>query len=205
MDKTRKMTIILTLAVAFCFVLVSIAQAGKPVKLVSIPGIPIWQITKDGTAKSVEWVDHTPNPRFAIYDPGTPEDELEDLVLDKETGLVWARDANIANGTETWVYAVTYCRNLNIGTRIGWRLPTVEELASLVDPSQPDLTLPNGHPFQNVQSDRYWSSTTFEMLSTHAYVVNMYYGTVATPGKSSSLYVWPVRGGSGPILVPHTP
>jgi hypothetical protein len=38
------------------------------------------------------------NPRFAVYDPGTPADETYDLVLDKETGLVWARDAKTVNG-----------------------------------------------------------------------------------------------------------
>ena len=57
--------------------------------------IPIWKITQKQSAKSVKWVDHDPNPRFAIYDTQTPDDPSDDLVLDKETGLVWARDANL--------------------------------------------------------------------------------------------------------------
>ena len=46
-------------------------------------------------AKSLKWVDHKLNPRFAIYDLGTPADEGDDLVLDKEKGLIWTRNANL--------------------------------------------------------------------------------------------------------------
>lgn len=98
----KKIAVVLTLAVAFCFVLyASVAQAAStdPVNkgyfnkraknTHRAVNIPIWQITQDGNAPfSVNWVDHAPNPRFAIYDPGTPGDETDDLVLDKETGLV---------------------------------------------------------------------------------------------------------------------
>ncbi len=207
MEKTRKITTILTLAVAFCFVLASLAQADKK-------SAPIWQITQDGTPKSVEWVDHVPNPRFAIYDPGTPEDNSDDLVLDKETGLVWARDANwiktnrpdidedgtLGDGKVTWEHANTYCRTyVVIGNRRGWRLPTVDELASLVDPLESDPALPSGYPFINVQPGNYWSSTTYEGF-TALWGVDMSLGYVGDI-ESDDLYVWPVRGGSGPILV----
>ena len=39
-------------------------------------------------AKSLKWVDHKLNPRFAIYDLGTPADEGDDLVLDKKKGRI---------------------------------------------------------------------------------------------------------------------
>jgi hypothetical protein len=200
MEKTRKITSILTLAVAFCLVLVSLVQAGP-----GATNIPIWQITQDGTDTSVKWVNHAPNPRFAIYDSGTPGYNLDDLVLDKETGLIWAKDANLADGTRTWEEAVTYCRNRNIGNRKGWRLPTVEELASLVDPTQSYPVLPSGHPFENVQCYNYWSSTPYEADTASAWIVYMFNGHVYYGAKSGSYFVWPVRGGSGPILVPHTP
>lgn len=44
-----------------------------------------------------------------IYNHGTPEDERDDLVLDKETGLIWARNANLARETKTWKDAIIYC------------------------------------------------------------------------------------------------
>jgi hypothetical protein len=117
-------------------------------------------------------------------------------VLDKETGLVWAKNANMAQETKTWQYAINYCRNLNIGGRIGWRLPTVEELSSLVDKSQTDPALPDDHPFDNVQSSRYWSSTTYEDDSGYAWNVRMSNGLVLFNDKSLYYYVWPVRGGN---------
>ena len=220
MQNTRKITTILTLAVAFCFLLVSLAQAGPNDPITEqwakknlknrkkTTSIPIWQITEDGTNKSVTWQDRAQNPRFAIYDvlgnnAGGSDILLDDLVLDKETGLFWARDANLADGIRTWQSAMTYCNTVTLGNRKGWRLPTKEELSSLVDPSQSNPALPTGHPFINVVSgveDYYWSSTTYEMGGVDAWAVSMFSGFVGHGHKASDgylHYVWPVRGGNG--------
>jgi hypothetical protein len=205
MEKTGKIAGIVILAVAFCFALVSLAQAGsvttkwakKNLKnKKEATSIPIWQITQDGTAKSVEWVDHAPNPRFAIYDPGTPEDETDDVVLDKETRLVWERSPSLT--TTDWYTAINTAYARNLAGRKGWRLPTIEELASLVDTTQSDPALPSDHPFNNVQSSDYWSSTTYATNNDNAWYV--YFG----PGSLNSFnktgrpqYVWCVRGGQG--------
>lgn len=76
-----------------------------------------------------------------------------DAVLDRETGLVWARRAAVyANEREmTWSIADRTCHWLTIGNRQGWRLPTAAELGTLFDlgrarnASSPRL--PEGHPF----------------------------------------------------------
>ena len=62
-------------------------------------------------------------------------------VLDKETGLVWARDANIFGQLE-WYEALVISRNYILSDRKGFRLPTVEELASLLDLSESNPALP---------------------------------------------------------------
>lgn len=41
-----------------------------------------------------------------------------------------------------------------------WRLPTMEELCTLIDFSRRDPALPNGHMFLNVPSGYHWSATT---------------------------------------------
>jgi len=146
MEEKRKIAVILTLAVAFCLVLVSLVQAEEK-------------------AKSLKWVDHKPNPRFAIHDPGTPTEKADDLVLDRKTGLIWARNANLAGKHLTWEDAITYCQNLKLRNLKGWRLPTQEELSSLVDPSQSVPALPSGHPFINVKTIHYWSSTQHDSAS----------------------------------------
>ena len=40
-----------------------------------------------------------------------------------------------------------YAYNKNVGGRGGWRLPTVEELRSLIDLRRAIPALPSGHPF----------------------------------------------------------
>ncbi len=120
----------------------------------------------------------------------------DEAVLDKETGLVWAVNANLG-GTRTWQAAINYCANLSLGGRKGWRLPNRVELASLVDPTQSYPALPSGHPFSNVQSTNYWSSTTYEGFTYGAWGVYMGYELCgANRGKDSYSYVWPVRATS---------
>ncbi|HKA41023.1 MAG TPA: DUF1566 domain-containing protein [Burkholderiales bacterium] len=55
-----------------------------------------------------------------------------EAVLDRETGLVWQRSP-VGHGR--WNVASSQCLLAKTGGRVGWRLPTVNELASLLDPS----------------------------------------------------------------------
>ena len=117
-------------------------------------------------------------------------------VLDKETGLVWEKSPDTT--TRTWVNAILYAYQKEVGGRKGWRLPTIEELASLVDTSvSGSPKLPSGHPFANVQSNDYWSSTTDVGSASNAWVVGFGYGRVIRLVKSGNYYVWCVRGGHG--------
>jgi hypothetical protein len=85
-------------------------------------------------------------------------------VLDKETGLVWQREPwGLISTTfnENWADASSGCHALVLGGRMGWRLPTVEELLSLVDRTgQAGQYLPAGHPFTQISTtDGYWTAT----------------------------------------------
>ena len=105
-------------------------------------------------------------------------------VLDKETGLVWEQSPSTTS--RTWTTAITECYNKNVGGRKGWRLPTVEELASLVDPSNPtgNPDLPPGNPFDDVLSIFYWSATTDAVDTSDARGVNFAGGNVSTRVKT---------------------
>jgi hypothetical protein len=119
-------------------------------------------------------------------------------VLDKETGLVWEQSPSTL--TFSWAFAQAECNFLTTGGRLAWRLPTVQELASLVDPGvpPPGPKLPSGHPFSDVQSDIYWSATTYDADTTAAWVVSFTDGSAEVRGgKSNDRYVWCVRGGQG--------
>jgi hypothetical protein len=140
--------------------------------------------------KGVDW----PDPRFTDNGDGTVTDHL--------TGLMWSKDAN-ANGTMTWNDAIDYANNLSLGSGgcgtyyTDWRVPNKLELESLLDLGEYSPTLPDGHPFSNVQSESndssYWSSTTRASWSDHAWFVSMNSWLVSFRDKPADTYVWPVR------------
>ena len=45
-----------------------------------------------------------------------------------------------------------YVCDKEVGGRKGWRLPSIYELANLVDTTQQNPSLPKGHPFTNIQN-----------------------------------------------------
>lgn len=140
------------------------------------------------------WSNVIPNGarRFVVL-----PDFNNEAVLDRETGLVWERSPT--TNTMNWYDAVRSCWQHQAGGRMGWHLPTVEELSSLVDPASPPPALPSGHPFQNIQPD-YWSSTTdirVPFLPTQAWDVRFGNpGQIGDSGKDSLLNRWCVRGGT---------
>ena len=121
-------------------------------------------------------------------------------VLDRETGLVWERTPSPFR--DDWVGSVHFCLNKQVGGRMGWRLPSINELASLYDPSVPDPgpALPAGHPFAGVQPQVYWSATNSTIpgvIADAAWAVTFQAGLgspVGNPSKSGELFSWCVRG-----------
>src|SRR5437660_6392770 len=74
-------------------------------------------------------------------------------VLDLETGLVWTRNANPLGTPSNFGTARGVCSNLATDGRTGWRLPTLEELRSLIETTASSAPkLPSGHPFTNPQT-----------------------------------------------------
>jgi Protein of unknown function (DUF1566) len=86
--------------------------------------------------------------------------------------------------------------------RKGWRLPTNQELASLIDPTQSNPALPSGHPFtvQLSPFPFYWSATTWVMNANLAWVVNFNNADLHEFDKSDIVGIpraWCVRAGQG--------
>ena len=114
---------------------------------------------------------------------------LEDgWVKDMNTGLEWL--LNPFDKMMTWEEAIETCQE------VGGDLPTIHQLFSIIDHTQYDLALPEGHPFVGLHSAVYWSGSTYADYTALAWGVSLRYGFVSTGGKLSTAYVWPVRGGS---------
>ncbi|MHB1332005.1 MAG: Lcl C-terminal domain-containing protein [Sulfuriferula sp.] len=138
-----------------------------------------------------------PEPRF---------DLRGDEVMDGLTGLIWCRNANLAEFPLTWQEALDFVASMNREQRFGqrdWRLPNRRELRSLLSLQTRLPALPERHPFINVFNGWYWSATTAVISPAHAWYValngaRMFYG-----GKDQSFMLWPVRG-EGLNVVPRT-
>jgi hypothetical protein len=158
--------------------------------------------------KGVAW----PNPRFTINGDGTVTDNL--------TGLMWLQNANCAGVRRNWATALSDVAQLNTdGTmnskdcgdtsdggshQTDWRLPNLRELHSLAHYGVSDPAVPNtagtgqwsaGDPFNDVQSDGYWSGSSFADDPSIAWPVDLWYGDMYATVKTNTNYVWPVRGG----------
>jgi hypothetical protein len=127
-------------------------------------------------------------------------------VLDRETGLVWEQSPDTT--PTDWYSASEACFNKNVGGRGGWKLPSIQELRSLIDPALSNPALPVGHPFtvQPLFLSFYWSATVYrEPSSQTAWAMRLYSGvaqfspktSTGDPNISLSLLVWCVRGGPG--------
>jgi hypothetical protein len=142
-----------------------------------------------------------------------------DAVLDRETGLVWARRQLLAFNSQfnsvtrmNWSQANAACENLIVGRRLGWRLPSVAELQSLVDasraPQQDVPMLPGGHPFalspvmiNNDVTFQYWTSALLALVDdtpsffdNFGRIVNLENGAATTRFLNDGLGALCVRG-----------
>jgi uncharacterized protein DUF1566 len=114
-------------------------------------------------------------------------------VRDNETGLVWEQAP--VGGPTTWAIARVVCLSKTSGGRKGWRLPSVHEMASLIDATLPIPTLPTGHPFTINLSSSYWSATLSADNSAAAWHVQFSNGLVSNVDRTNdSFFVWCVRG-----------
>lgn len=114
------------------------------------------------------------------------------IVKDKRTNLMWQDNDDAKSIKKDWDNARKYCANLTLGGYDDWRLPSIEELRSLVDYSlyRPAINL----PFKNAADGAsYWSSTSNANNSSYAWIVNFEYGHVYRISKSYVDFVRCVR------------
>ena len=99
-----------------------------------------------------------------------------DMVHDARTGLIWSR-ATLPGGRRNWTDAQKAPAACTLGGFSDWRLPTVQELLSIVDYER---TEPAIDPVFECEDSWYWTSTPL--------------------ASSPSDYAWDVNFGSGHSL-----
>jgi len=115
-------------------------------------------------------------------------------VTDTDTGLMWQQAT--APGAYTWQQALSYCENLTLAGYPDWRLPSVNELQSIVDYSRYDPAINTDYFPNTVSSFHYYlSSTTYAYSPGNAWLVGFYFGDFSYSLKSYDYYVRAVRSG----------
>jgi hypothetical protein len=124
---------------------------------------------------------------------------------DRETGLVW--EAVPSKADFVWgdvenspANAKRHCLDRRVGTngQKGWRLPSIPELASLVDLTSTRCTadhhcVPDGSPFE-IDSTIYWSVSEVAGRPTMAWAVFYNSGGLSNRPKDDPRRAWCVRG-----------
>ena len=138
----------------------------------------------------------TGDPNERVCNPKSYTDLGNGIVRDNVTELEWVQDGNVmadrdpdfdndgtaGDGRVTWQHALDYVALLNVGEYLGhddWRLPTIEELSTLVDAGR---SMPAIDPIFSAVPFEYWSSTTNER-DTRLRVVFEFLGSVAYKTK----------------------
>jgi hypothetical protein len=176
MKKAKTKTLISILTAVVMLLIPIVALASDPPALVPKTG----QTTSYDTGDDGDHLAGIaiPNPRFTDNTDGT--------VTDEKTGLVWLKNAN-CYGERIWRNALTDSNTLNSGecgltdgsVEGDWRLSNRFELESLLDLGNSLPALPIGHPFINLMSFPYWTSTEYDVQLTYKWYVHMFDGSVS--------------------------
>jgi hypothetical protein len=134
---------------------------------------------------------------------------LEKVAVDQNTGLTWARNANMPGKQLIWrgddnVYE--YMKRLNETSYAGyadWRVPTAQEFEKMIDYAITmgyDVSKIETWPYQrlrqlgfiDVRDYEYWTNS--RQSPTEVFTADMTNGRVKPKPESKPYFLWPVRG-----------
>src|SRR6056297_813215 len=145
----------------------------------------IWEVKQDKNNTENYANPHDADNKYTWYDPNP------------ETNGGIAGEENEPNTLDF----ITELNNANFGGYSDWRMPSREELRSIVD-----YNIPYPGPcvntvfFPNTTASNYWSATTYALDPDCAWNMNFYGGYGSYGNKSSNDYVRAVRGGQSGSL-----
>jgi hypothetical protein len=129
--------------------------------------------------------------------PSSFTDNGDGTVADNTTGLMWSQVTDMT--PMNWQAALAWCENLSLAGYEDWRLPTLKELASIVDDDVDGLAIDSTY-FPDTMSAYYWSSTSNAYDPDHAWLISFSLGNNGQGSKYSTYYVRAVRGGRGSVF-----
>ena len=116
-------------------------------------------------------------------------DAAAGIVKDTRTGLTWQRE--VGEAKHTWAAAKDYCANLSLAGG-GFRIPTVKELLTLVEPTLARPAIDRS-AFPNTPAEPFWTATPGRRTAGTAWYVEFVSGGAQNPGVNESYRVRCVR------------
>jgi hypothetical protein len=155
-------------------------------------------VFKPGDDGDLEIGQAWPNPRFIVGNG-----VQEDCILDRLTGLNWARSFSGQYGS--WFIDIEIVNNMSLRGFNDWRLPNVTEMSSLFNFGVTriyDWLRDQGFQFPCIGCA---TSTTYPSETGKFYYSNFDIVNIESFPKSLNYHFLPVRGGQKEISDPHYP
>jgi hypothetical protein len=157
---------------------VTVLDEGLPNGFAMPPGVPVtttgphWTSSPTGTTAGASFVVHDGYGMWTVADDSTPMlarcvrgptlggsvQVGTDTAIDAMTELEWQR-TNLDDSDRDWESALDHCETLEHGGKTDWRLPSIKELATIVDEAAAEALVVDSATFGDSQALRYWSST----------------------------------------------
>ena len=111
----------------------------------------------------------------------------KDVIYDTTTKLLWQDAKDNVDLSITFFEADKYCHKLIIGEYKDFRLPTLNELQSIVDYNKYKPAIING--FTYAANETYWSTTPFIEDTSEVWTIHFKKGARSVKGRHYSRYV----------------
>ncbi len=92
------------------------------------------------------------------------------VVLDKKNAIYWQDNLSSEKSSEDWDDAIEYCDQLVLNSMTKWRLPTFNELLSIVDYTRVNPAI--NPAFEYVHEGTYWTSVNFSATLSRAWTID---------------------------------
>ena len=114
------------------------------------------------------------------------------MIKDPKSNLVWEDTMHVSEVKITHIKAKSYCSELKLGAFEDWRLPTLNELLSIVDYKRYKPALLKEFSYAN-KDTLYWSSTPYAKTSDEFWGVSFKDGATSNASETYDRYVRCVR------------
>ena len=114
------------------------------------------------------------------------------MVKDPQTNLLWEDTPHVKEAKLTQPKAEKYCNTLKLGSFEDWRLPSIQELLTIVDYKRIEPALPKAFSYIEEESF-YWTNTVVADESDAFWGVNFKRGASSKASEYYDRYVRCVR------------